>query len=324
LFIIRQFVEHYLKGTQGIQSVFEVGKNMMTFQILKVIRFMVTHGFYKNLRELREVASPMINLLNGSNDVYFTEEESKQDAFIDDFVSGKRYFSSGTNDIIVQCKAIICENLLTVSMLEIDGKTQVFLQKFKADLDMLALQESVAAAREQNDEPGKPGGTTKSGGRGEGGGGGGWFGLGGGGSSSKVEPEASSPLTMQQIEHESVEFLNDLALSFNFEAENQDAYICVLFDLLLYRYPQLAKGVFELLVRLFARKRTLLENLLQVKMLENPKSIKTLKRVQKMYSELKRYVSDAEQWLNKMNKQARQTKYEVTKIFMYFAEICNE
>ena len=190
MFIIRQFVEHYLKGTQGIQSVFEVGKNMMTFQILKVIRFMVTHGFYKNLRELREVASPMINLLNGSNDVYFTEEESKEDAFIDDFVSGKRYFSSGTNDIIVQCKAIICENLLTVSMLEIDGKTQVFLQKFKADLDMLALQESVAAAREQNDEPGKPGATTKSDGKGEGCGGGGWFGLGGCGSAGKVRREA--------------------------------------------------------------------------------------------------------------------------------------
>jgi hypothetical protein len=56
--------------------------------------------------------------------------------------------------------------------------------------------------------------------------------------------------------------LNILAQSYNFEAENQDAYICVLFDLLLYKYPQLAKGVFELLVRLFARKRTLLENLL--------------------------------------------------------------
>lgn len=37
-------------------------------------------------------------------------------------------------------------------------------------------------------------------------------------------------------------------------------------------------------------------------MLENPKSIKTMKRVQKMHAELKRYVSDAEQWLNKVNR----------------------
>lgn len=43
-----------------------------------------------------------------------------------------------------------------------------------------------------------------------------------------------------------------------------------------------------------------------------------------MHQELKRYVSDAEQWLNKVNRQARQAKYEVTKIFMYFAEICRE
>jgi hypothetical protein len=47
----------------------------------------------------------------------------------------------------------------------------------------------------------------------------------------------------------------------NFESRNTDVYICVLFDLLLYKYPVLSKGVFELLVRLFARKRIILESL---------------------------------------------------------------
>ena len=87
---------------------FEVGKNMMTYEILKIIQFMLNHGFYASLRELREVASPMINLLNGANDVYFSAEDMKLAGNIDDFVSGKRYYCSGTNDIIVQCKAIIC------------------------------------------------------------------------------------------------------------------------------------------------------------------------------------------------------------------------
>jgi hypothetical protein len=58
--------------------------------------------------------------------------------------------------------------------------------------------------------------------------------------------------------------LEDIALSYNFESHEKDVYICILFDLLLYKYPNLSKGVFELLIRLFARKRTLLENLQKI------------------------------------------------------------
>jgi len=108
---------------------------MMTFEILKVIRFMLNHGFYQNLEELKGVAIPMVNLLNGANDIYNEDDED-----LSDFLSVKRYFSSGNNDIIVECKAIICENLLIISQLEVDGKAQIFLSKFKNDLDMINLK----------------------------------------------------------------------------------------------------------------------------------------------------------------------------------------
>lgn len=67
---IKKFVENYLHQTEGVQNIFEVGKNMMTLEILKIIKFMLAHGFYTTLRELKEVARPMINLLDGSNDIY--------------------------------------------------------------------------------------------------------------------------------------------------------------------------------------------------------------------------------------------------------------
>lgn len=100
-------------------------------------------------------------------------------------------------------------------------------------------------------------------------------------------------------------FLKKLAESYNFESEDLDKYICVLFDLLLYKYPVLANGVFELLVRLFTRKRTFLENLMKIQMLENPKSIRVLREIQKYYSELRKFVEDADQWLNKSTLQSR-------------------
>ena len=107
---------------------------------------MLNHGFYLNLRELKEVAIPMINLLNGSNDIYYNLEDENIQGNLDDFISVKRYFSSGNNDIIVQSKAIICDNLLIISQLEIDGKAQIFLSRFKSDLDMILLQKQINAA----------------------------------------------------------------------------------------------------------------------------------------------------------------------------------
>jgi len=80
---------------------------MMTIEILRIIKFMLNHGFYNNLAELKQVASPMVNLLNGSNDIYYDVNQMNQQnddsmsGAIDDFVSTKRYFSSGNNDIIV-------------------------------------------------------------------------------------------------------------------------------------------------------------------------------------------------------------------------------
>jgi hypothetical protein len=32
---------------------YETGKNMMTLEILKIIKFMLNHGFYLNLKELK-------------------------------------------------------------------------------------------------------------------------------------------------------------------------------------------------------------------------------------------------------------------------------
>ena len=107
---------------------------------------MLEHGFYKNLKELKEISLPMVNLLNGANDIYYDKKDDASNSNVDDFLTGKRYFSSGNNDIIVKCKAVICENLLIISQLEIDGKVQVFLSKFKADLDMLFLQRQIDSA----------------------------------------------------------------------------------------------------------------------------------------------------------------------------------
>ena len=52
------------------------------------------------------------------------------------------------------------------------------------------------------------------------------------------------------------EFLSKVIEAKGFEKQSGRVYICILFDLLLYRHPDLTKRVFELLSMYFLRTRT--------------------------------------------------------------------
>ena len=91
---------------------------MTTLEVLHMVGYMLSNGFYYNLHELKGIAEPMLAMLDGSRDVY-REGDSSEGA--NDHADAKRYFGGG-EDVIVQIKAIICENLLIISRFEIDGK----------------------------------------------------------------------------------------------------------------------------------------------------------------------------------------------------------
>jgi len=60
----------------------------LTFEILKLTKFMITHGFFKTQTELNSLAIPLIALLDGSNDIY---EDGGA------IVGGRRYVYSKEN-----------------------------------------------------------------------------------------------------------------------------------------------------------------------------------------------------------------------------------
>jgi hypothetical protein len=47
---------------------------------------------------------------------------------------------------------------------------------------------------------------------------------------------------------QNIEFLEVLGSAYNFEQGHRDAYVCILLDLMMYKYPPLAKGAFALLI----------------------------------------------------------------------------
>jgi hypothetical protein len=75
------------------------------------------------------------------------------------------------------------------------------------------------------------------------------------------------------------EFLDLVAGMKGFEAGTGDIYVVILFDLLLYQYNELNQVAFELLVKYFNRKSTLIEALQNIQILESQKSIEILTKV---------------------------------------------
>jgi hypothetical protein len=80
------------------------------------------------------------------------------------------------------------------------------------------------------------------------------------------------------------EFLDLVANMKGFEGGTGEIYICILFDLLLYQYNELNQVAFDLLIRFFNRKSTLLEGVQNIQILESQKSIEILTKVKEFSS----------------------------------------
>lgn len=97
-FIIRtkSFLVEYLKDTKGEQSIFDHEQNKMTLQIIRLVKLMVSYGFYRKKEELREISVTLISLLNGSCDIY---DLRKNDISIKDDTNLNNFKRSKSNEV---------------------------------------------------------------------------------------------------------------------------------------------------------------------------------------------------------------------------------
>ena len=71
----KRFMTTYLNGIKGRIVLSETAQNEMTIEVLSTVLYMLNHGFYENNKELKELAMPIILMLNGATDEYKTEKE---------------------------------------------------------------------------------------------------------------------------------------------------------------------------------------------------------------------------------------------------------
>lgn len=66
---LKIFLQTNLKSTQGVINSIEVDKNNMTISVLKTVKLMITHGFYKTQTKLSQIAIRVVELLYGAKGV---------------------------------------------------------------------------------------------------------------------------------------------------------------------------------------------------------------------------------------------------------------
>jgi hypothetical protein len=83
---------------------FEIDTNKMTLEVLKLVKFMVSYGFYKTREEIKQIAVPLVNLLSGVNDVYTLEKDDDSESGEAASRNKDRYKITENNLIIMKCK----------------------------------------------------------------------------------------------------------------------------------------------------------------------------------------------------------------------------
>ena len=118
------------------------------------------------------------------------------------------------------------------------------------------------------------------------------------------------------------DFFDALTSAKGFETVNENLYVSILFDILLYRYPELTKRIYSLLVRYFLRKRTTIAALKKLQVLESNKSEKILTDVKRLHGQLINIKAETSLWITVSSEYGSKTKRRVTEIFSEFEDLC--
>ena len=129
-YLMEEFVTSFLLKLGGQQEPGNAERNRFVLSILDMIQSLVKFGFYGTYYELMDVTTPLVELLNGSNDMDpEASEEAPEDA------AQKRY-SMGTpgNKLVMESKIAIIQSLLNLNRIRDDYRQKIIMAYFKESL----------------------------------------------------------------------------------------------------------------------------------------------------------------------------------------------
>lgn len=73
---LKDFALSFLTSLAGQIVAHDEDANNLLFEVLRMVKFMIEYGFYSKVEEVKNLAEPLIALLDGSSDDY-TEVEKE-------------------------------------------------------------------------------------------------------------------------------------------------------------------------------------------------------------------------------------------------------
>lgn len=64
---VKAFLDQFLKTPEGILDPEKPERCNFILEVLKTIKYMLNHGFYQNMSEIKDIALPVLSLLNGAS-----------------------------------------------------------------------------------------------------------------------------------------------------------------------------------------------------------------------------------------------------------------
>ena len=125
---LKAFVIEYLDEMAGQARAWDHDKNQMTLGVLKVVHFLCAAGFYSSVADVQDLLNPLINNLDGTNDLTFVEDDPRA---MSDSENKLRYSQREGTVLIMEAKIIMCEILMLLSKLRLDTRITNLLQLYE-------------------------------------------------------------------------------------------------------------------------------------------------------------------------------------------------
>jgi hypothetical protein len=308
---IKKFVYEFLMATEGTLRAFEGQKNSLVKEVLLLVQFMISHGFYTTRSEISTILDPLVCLLDGTCDITMHEDMRRQSDVPSQGVmkrrnsilpiktdpSGRqrqRYSVREDTLVMMECKKIICQTLIIFLDIKIDTRISRFLVDFKGESTPPPTEAPVkqrskrvsttyefptSPKRKLTDQVSRRKRT---------------FDL----FSGIAGPGAADPEGDQTVKDAFTwlnEILQDEELELSWVSEKD--FIAVMLDLLMYKHYDLVNDVFQLILKNFSQRIALIQSLGNLQIIESEAEVETMQTSKANLRQLKEHVENAEFWL---------------------------
>ncbi|CAH1798283.1 unnamed protein product [Owenia fusiformis] len=133
--VLRDWITSFLDDNKYMTAS-DIGHNMLIEQVLRLLHYLVRFGYYGNARDVKELQKPLLNLLEGKNDIPFPQDLEKgyskeAQMVVARYRDKERYDMAPETSAIVDAKYQAMQVLDLLMTYQFNTRLESFIAKFK-------------------------------------------------------------------------------------------------------------------------------------------------------------------------------------------------